>query len=133
MCSSDLKREIHLSQRWKKSWHENILTSFGILAIYFYSDIRVKGYRQNTKTSQNISMPRFFHLWLKRISLFLFMFPHIFDSPNSSKATSQLIFTLGFSWLYVCMLSSLVYITYKRKIYVMSIFYRKLANFHIYM
>ena len=61
------------------------------------SDIRVKGYSQNTKTSQNISMPRFFHLWLKRISLFLFMFPHIFDSPNSSKATSQLIFTLGFS------------------------------------
>ena len=59
----------------------------------------------------------FFHLWLKQISLFPFMFPHIFDSLNSffesdslnsSKVTSQLIFTLGFSLLHVYMLSSLM-------------------------
>ena len=43
----------------------------------------------------------FFHLWLKWFFFFfLFMFPHIFDSLNFSKATSQLIFTLGFSWLH---------------------------------
>ena len=35
------------------------------------------------------------------------MFPHIFHSLNSSKDTSQLIFTLGLFWLHVYMLNSL--------------------------
>jgi len=33
------KREIRSSQSRKKSWHANILTGFGILAISFYSNI----------------------------------------------------------------------------------------------
>ena len=49
---------------------------------------------------------RIFSIFGSNESLFLFMFPHIFDSLNSSKATSQLIFTLGISRLHVCMLSS---------------------------
>ena len=58
-----------------------------------------------------------------------YMFPYIFDLLNSSKATSQLIFTLGFSWIQVCMLNSLVLISYKRKIHViMSIFKRNLQT-----
>ena len=64
---------------------------------------------------------------------FLFMFPHIFDPLNSSKATSLLMFTLGFSWLHVCILSLLVLISYKEKIHIMSIFMRKLVNSHIYV
>ena len=57
----------------------------------------------------------YFHLWLKRISLFLFMLPQISDSLNSSKASSQLGFTLEFSQLHVCMLNLLVLISYKKK------------------
>ena len=64
----------------------------------------------------------FFHLWPKRISFFPFIFSHIFNSLNYSKTTSQLIFTLEFSFLCVCMLNLLVLISYNRKIPVMSIF-----------
>ena len=35
------KRKIHLSLRWEKSWHGNILTSFGTLAILFYFNVRL--------------------------------------------------------------------------------------------
>ena len=77
----------------------------------------------------------FFHLLLKQISLFPFMFSRIFDSLNSSKDTSQLIFNLGFSCLHVCMSSSLVLISYQKKKkktrneYILE----KFANSHIYI
>ena len=47
-------REIRLNQRWKKSWHENILTSFGILAISFYSDIGLTWFLQPLKEDLTI-------------------------------------------------------------------------------
>ena len=61
------------------------------------SNIGVKRYGQNTNTSQNISMPGLFpSLALTNLSL-SFMLPHISNSLNSSKASSQLGFTLEFS------------------------------------
>ena len=78
------------------------------------SNIRVKRNSQNNKTVHRV-FPDFFYLWLKQISLFPFMFPHIFHSSNSSKDTSQLIFNLAFSCLHVCMSSSLVLISYQKK------------------
>ena len=48
------KRKIHLSLRWEKSWHGNILTSFGILTISFYSNIKLTWFLQPQKEDLKI-------------------------------------------------------------------------------
>ena len=87
---------------------------------------------QKIETMQDVSISGFFQFWLERISFFPFLFSNIFDIFNASKTMLQLILTLGLSWLHVCMISLMVLIFYKRKIYVMSIFW-KIFQTHIFM
>ena len=66
MCGNiKRKREICLSQRWKKSRHGNILTSFCILAISFYYDIELTWFMQLQK--ENLKIQNYVVYWNFRI------------------------------------------------------------------